>query len=261
MKKNKTSFKAKTKTFFGIIAVYKNWPTYFLDYFKKIKKKNIIIKLRNGIKFNVRSRTYDNIVLNEIWLKNTYNPKGFEIKDDDIVMDIGAHIGVFSIYAAVLTKNGKVYSFEPMPENYKMLKKNISINRIKNIIPINEAVDSKPGSHVLFINEENTGGNSLLIKNSDKSEKIKVKTTSIEEFMKKYSVDKIDLLKIDCEGSEYNILFKCPKKILKKISKITMEYHSIDKSRNAKTLKKFLENNGFKVSFTSGDSWMLYAKR
>ncbi|HGJ67496.1 TPA: FkbM family methyltransferase, partial [bacterium] len=94
-----------------------------------------------------------------------------------------------------------------------------------------------------------------------KSREISVKTTSIEEFMKKYSLDRIDLLKIDCEGSEYKILFKCPKEIIKKISKITMEYHPIDKSRNAKTLKKFLEKNGFKVRFTRGDSWMLYAKR
>ena len=258
---NKTSLKAKVKTVFGIIKVYKNWPTYFLDYFKKIKKKNITITLRNGVKFLVRSRTYDIIVLNEMWLKNTYNPKGFEIKENDTIVDIGAHIAVFSIYAAILAKKGRVYAFEPMPENYSLLKKNISINHLKNIIPINQAVDSKSGITELFINEENTGGNSLLLKNSEKSNRIQVHTTSIQEFMKKYSIDKIDILKMDCEGAEYEILFKCPKNTLNKISKITMEYHPIDKSRNVKTLKRFLEKNGFKVKYTISDSWMLYAKR
>ena len=70
--------------------------------------------------------------------------------------------------------------------------------------------------------------------------------------MNREKINSIDFLKLDCEGAEYEILFKCPDKILNRIKIISMEYHEIDKKRNKKTLIRFLKSKGFKV--ISGDT-------
>lgn len=193
-----------------------------------------------------------------MWLYKSYKPDNFEINQKDTVVDIGAQIGVFSIFAAYYTKKGRIFSFEPVPENFKLLKNNISLNNVKNVFPINKAISDKKGKENIFLNETNTGGHSFFQNDASQS-KIEVSTISLNDFIKMYNIKKIDFLKIDCEGAEYKILFACSKETLSLIKKISMEYHNIKGKKNVKTLKKFLEKNGFKVIIMPDTYPMLYA--
>ncbi|MAG26902.1 hypothetical protein CMI47_15290 [Candidatus Pacearchaeota archaeon] len=238
---------SKIKTSLGVLKLMKNYPTYFRDYLKLIDKKYLLYKLRNGIKYKVRAKTTDRFIINEIWIHNSYTPKGFEIKESDTVLDIGAHIGVFSIFASHLSKNGKVYSFEPFQENFNLLKDNINLNETKNIIPINKAISNKNSKQSLFISESENKGSGSLHQNNN-SKKVTIEAISLQSFLKEYKIKTIDFLKIDCEGAEYEILYNCPKNLLQKIKKISMEYHNLSKENNGSALKKFLEENGFAVT-------------
>ena len=251
----------KLKTALNIIKTYKNWPTYFSDYYAITKRKNIVYQLRNGVMYKTRAKTADRTIINEMWIHKIYTPKGFEIKDSDTVVDIGAHIGFFSIFASTYAKQGKVFAFEPTPENFAMLEENVRINNLKNILFLNQAVGGKDGKADIFLSEHNTGGHSFFHtkKNSDK--KITVPVISLQTLMKKYDLKIIDFLKMDCEGAEYSILFNCPKEILQKISKISMEYHNIDDENNVDKLQIFLKQNGFKVTVRDDNRRMLYAYR
>ena len=222
----------------------KNWPVYFLDCFKLVKDKYIIYNFRNGQKIKVRSGTADEEVVHEIFVCNVYTPKGFEIKDKDTVVDIGAHIGMFSIFASKFALN--VYSFEPTNENFAILEENIKLNQATNVHPFKMAVSNKKGEKELFINKNNTGGHSFY-KNKTGADTLLVKTTSLEDLVDSNNISKIDFLKVDCEGAEYDIILNCPKRILSMIKKISMEYHDIDSNWNVSVLKKFLEGNGFVV--------------
>jgi tRNA G37 N-methylase Trm5 len=109
------------------------------------QKKPATIKFRNGI---ILSLYYPRHI-NEVWLYEIYNPKGFEIKKDDLVIDIGANVGSFSIFAA--NKGARVFSFEPDKKNFEMIKKNIHQNNFQNkIIAINKGVTSKTERREFF---------------------------------------------------------------------------------------------------------------
>lgn len=246
---------SKIKTMTEVIKLFKNWPTYFADYFKLIKRKRIVFELRNGIKYEARSNTADRRTINEIWIFKDYTPEGFEINEKDVVLDIGAHIGIFSIFASEFARKGKVYAFEPVLENFEILKHNLEINKINNIIPMNKAVSDKTGSRKMFFLENNTvehsfytGWSNLSKSAMYKTKEIDVETISLIDFIDNYGIRQIDFLKMDCEGTEYEILSSCPDDVLKIIRKMSIEYHNIDNNLNGLSLKKFLEGKGFKVN-------------
>ena len=68
---------------------------------------------------NFRARTLDRTVLKDVWTKSAYNKEGFEIRQDDTILDIGGHIGAFTVFAATKSTKGKVYTFEPFKDNYE----------------------------------------------------------------------------------------------------------------------------------------------
>ena len=84
-----------------IVKTYKNWKWGFLDYFKLIKKnKKILYKLRNGNFYLTRARRGDFEIINEIYIIKEYNKLLNHIKENSTIIDIGAHIGIFSVFAA-----------------------------------------------------------------------------------------------------------------------------------------------------------------
>lgn len=254
----------KIKTAFNIIRTIKNWPVYFVEYFglySLTKQRHITYVLRNGVKYNIRPKTSDTWVFRDVWLKMDYTPKEFQLKAKDLVLDIGAHIGMFSVFASKFATEGKIYAFEPMPENFQMLQDNIELNKITSIIPINKAVSDKKDEKELYLSQKYNSEHSFVLY-ENKTKKLNVKTTSLKDIMIDYSIPKIDFLKMDCEGAEYEILFNTPYDILQKIDKISMECHRVDDNRNDFSLKKFLEGNNFEISIVkvSGNLSMLYAK-
>jgi FkbM family methyltransferase len=193
-------------------------------------------------------------------------PPGFAINDGDTVFDIGANVGIFSIFAATQAKNVKVYSFEPLPDNFKLLKENISTNHIGNIVAINKAVSGKSGLRELSISPAGKGGNTLQF-NKDTNgdwEKVQVHTIAMAEFIAQNSIAGIDFLKMDCEGSEYEILLNLPPQIFKKIRKISMEWHDLDGKTDPQSLVKLLEEQGYAVRIEHSDDrrfGMMYANK
>ncbi|MEK6817269.1 MAG: FkbM family methyltransferase, partial [Nanoarchaeota archaeon] len=226
----------KLITFFKLIKTIKNYPVYLKDYFGKIKDKYLIYKLRNGLKYKLRGGSTDRFIINEVWLHKAYTPKGFEINKNDIVVDIGAHAGIFTILASYYAKNGKVYAFEPMKENFELLKENIKLNLAKNIEAINRAVSNKSGKLNFYVSQTKNKGQNSIYNLGHSQKQISVEKISFKNFLKK--IKKIDFLKIDCEGAEYEILFSLSKKELEKIKKISMEFHNYGKY-TGKDLAKF----------------------
>lgn len=246
---------SKIKTALIAIQKIKNWPLYFFDYFKLIKNKNIIFSFRNGLKVVLRAGTSDRNIINEQLISESYVPDNFKIKKGDTVVDIGAHIGTFSIFASINAR--RVYSFEPVFENFKILKNNIEINKIKNITPFNYGVFSSNGEQKMFLNK-NACMHSIYFKSEMQTE---IKTISLENILIDNKISKIDYLKMDCEGAEYEILLNCSKEIFHKIGKIVAECHDLNENWNTQNLGKFLSKNGFKVVITSEYNKMIYANK
>ncbi len=133
-----------------------------------------------------------------------YEYGGVQLEEGDTVIDCGANQGLFSALAAFKVKNGKVHSFEPIPEMVTM------IERIQEFYPnirIEEyAVTNKCGTSSFEVDEQNAGASHLVSKNMDGKNIITVQNISLDEFVIKTGINKIDFIKADIEGEEPNML-------------------------------------------------------
>jgi FkbM family methyltransferase len=246
-----------------VIRTIRDWPEVLVE--DRAGETGLhTYHLRNGPRLLARPQTADRDVVLEVWGRHCYTPRGFEISPEDTVVDIGAHIGTFSIYASGRAKNGRVYALEPVPENFEMLKRNVETNNANNVLLFNAAVAQKKGTAEIFLSSANTGGHSLLSTFGGLPAKvsIKVNTVSLRDLMAENSLSRIDFLKMDCEGAEYDILYSCSEQDLKAIRRISMEYHDLDADRrNGKSLMSFLASQGFKVRMGSKRASLIYATR
>lgn len=213
----------------------------YLHLTKQVAKNTF--QVAKDIKVQIRPESTDAFIAFEIFNLDEYNEKSIGL--EDTVVDIGAHIGCFSLLAAKKSLKGKVIAYEPSPENYNILLKHKKLNRLKNLYIHNKAVSSKNGKLNLFLPPNNHGGNSFF---ADSPKSTTVNTISLTQVFQDNRLNKIDFLKIDAEGAEYEILMTTPKKYFEKIEKIALEYHDyFPTNHNVKELKKFLEENSFKV--------------
>ena len=155
------------------------------------------------------------------WEKQKFFEK--KLKEGDIVYDVGAHAGFYTLLAAELIgEKGRVFSFEPLMANYEYLKKHIEINNYKNIIPFNVAVSDKDG-FASFKQGENTSTGQLTSEGE-----IRVRTIAIDDWINNKKLPVPDILKIDVEGAEAEVL-KGAENILKNYHPIIfLSTHSSD---------------------------------
>lgn len=250
----------------SIIKTFKNWPYYFLTYFGFFKGKEIEYHFRNGVKLLVPVDPHSRRPMTDIWILRGYTPSGLNINNKDIVVDIGAHIGNFSIYAALLAKQGKVYAYEPVPENFRLLNHNIRLNNLNNIVPFNLIVSAGSRRRKRIYLTDSSATASLFGRRRQRFHP--VKSVGLEDVFGDNGLKKINFLKIDCEGSEYDILFNTPKRYLSKIDRIAMEYHEGSYTKyKCQDLETFLRSHNFKVRVKASKSpreirlGMLYAWR
>jgi FkbM family methyltransferase len=151
-----------------------------------------------------------NFIAREI-LNGDYTFDNISFKPGDVVIDIGAHVGMVSIVLAKINPNILIHAFEPIPTNYNALIENIKINKVENIIPHNKAV-TNDGRNILMIinNNDNTGGATQCLANMTiaNHDNHVVPSIPIQEIFKIFAINKCKLMKIDCEGSEHELFFE-----------------------------------------------------
>ncbi|MHB9143656.1 MAG: FkbM family methyltransferase [Paludibacter sp.] len=243
----------------SIFITVKNWPSYFVNYLF-FKSRNGIIKLRNGIEIIDREGTgYGTTAV--VFIRKHYG----DIENQNIIVDIGANIGVFTLFAAEQIKSrGHIYSFEPIPSNFEILQNNINHNNYNEKVTIfNMAVSDRKGTTKMYIVSSPLHSTIVNEIDSKDNQSIVVPTVSIADIIEDNKIEHIDLLKINCEGSEYDIIYSLDNEILSKISEIRMEYHNVDENKNnLDGIIGFLGNYGFRETYrfnnggTDGFLWM-----
>ena len=127
------------------------------------------------------------------------------IKQGDVFVDIGANAGIYSFtLSKIVGQQGKVYAFEPDPRNYKLLEKSIKANSINNIIVYPIAVSDKTGQAKFNLDIDSSQSSLIELENRKRVcyKSIKVPTISLDDFVSKKNIKKINLIKIDVEGGE-----------------------------------------------------------
>lgn len=150
------------------------------------------------------------------------------VKPGDVVVDVGANIGYYTLIAAGLVgKEGKVYAFEPEPSNYKLLTKNVGINSFRNVTAIQKAISDDNGKIRLYLDKVNLGAPSFSEENIfiERGSYVDVETISLDEFFEnRKKEEKFNFIKIDAEGAE-GLIVNGAKNILQENNpKILMEF-------------------------------------
>jgi FkbM family methyltransferase len=219
---------------------------------------NRYFSLKKGISFNINNhkiyaKSWDRIAalcLRKFNLLDTAQLEILEkiVKDGMVVVEFGGNTGFHSLQLAKLVgSKGKVYVFEPDPENYSLLLQNIKANHYNNIFPNNLAVSDKTTKTRLYVCEEHKGDHRMY-KTRDKRKTIEIESVALDDFFN--DEDKIDFIKMDIQGWEHRALLGMKKLINKNDNiKIICEYAPAWIRASGNTEKQLI-NEFLKFGFT-----------
>lgn len=178
--------------------------------------------------------------LREIYIWNVYE-LGYKIKEGDIIIDIGAMVGTFSLKHARTAS--KIYAFEPFPASFELLRNNIARNKFGNIIAYNLALSHKKGVLKLWLHD-NPGSQSVVMQ-GDADRFIPIKSVRLDEVDEVTKEENIDFIKIDAEGAELYILKGATGLFKPPLHLGVAAYHFEEEMEQ---IKKFLEEKNFEIS-------------
>jgi len=202
-----------------------------LLYLQALLHKNEAIstlKTRTGLRITFRQNLYDARILRESFLERPYL---VGVQNFDLVIDVGAYIGDFALYAATQL-GARVIAFEPTAENFSLLAQNIRNNNLIKRISISPlAVSAEGGPLALFIQSSEAGeihaSSNIYGTHYVNPSKRVVNSISISQILADYDIAKVNLLKLDIEGGEYDVLQGMKDEVFEKIDNIVFECHPV----------------------------------
>jgi len=182
----------------------------------------------------------------EIYIRKAYEHDNIKVKKDDVVVDLGANIGLFSLYS-IMNGASKVYSVEASNNTFKSLYENVKNFNIK---PLNAAI-SEGETKTFYLS--NTTGSSSMYKATNNVEIVNCIT--FEKFIQENNIEHINFLKIDIEGSEYEMFNKIDETYLRNnIDNIFLEYHVIE-NYSINDIKSKLQKNNYECIITESSDF------
>ena len=244
---------------------------YFMSFLYKVIK---FLRLGNPMSLKISVPKYNYKVLCPIKKEEIINMtireddiiEHFTPKQGDIVIDIGANIGRYTIISSkrVGTK-GKVVAIEAHPGNFEILNRNIKLNQLTNIIPLNYAAYSKETKIKLYVPDEESGYtiyHTLMERTGKKFVEVNANTLDYLLQLNEIRQEEVNWIKIDVEGAEFEVL-KGATNVLSKSKDIALliEVHGPD---NYRPLVEFLSSYNFKIEFEktyeTGDKHIILRK-
>jgi len=185
-----------------------------------------MIKIKSVNEFEVayRKGTADEQVISHSFEHDIFfsGVPEYQAAEDHVIIDIGAHIGTFSLLASSKVKRGRVYAIEPSEDSFNLLRINVALNRATNIYPHHLAITDRQGTCRLYYSKSNWG-HSVVSSFSRYWET--VECCSLTYFLNKNRIDQCHFMKLNCEGAEFPILLSTPRNILQRFNIMLVLYH------------------------------------
>jgi FkbM family methyltransferase len=190
-------------------------------------RRQVLYETKTGIRFAARAGTTD---INEALVLlsgREYPPLLLNISavENPVVMDCGAHIGLFTLFVKTLNASARVYAIEPVPQNLRLLEENLRLNGIAGVTIVGKALHSRSGDLALYVNERDFDMASTAAAAQRGAREITVAATTLPDLLRDQRIAAIDLLKMDVEGSEYEIVDSAFAALSEKAKRIVFEYH------------------------------------
>lgn len=226
---------------------------FLAHYVRQSIPRQGMVAMRDGTRIYLSGHAHDVVTVFVIFVRQDYGrpaPTG-------TVVDIGANFGAFALFAARQGAS-RVVAFEPNSAAHASLERNVEQNGLAGIVhPRQLAVTAVAGQRVRF--PVAPSAYNRIARGDEEGDYETVDTTSLAEIVAQEAPDGIDLLKLDCEGGEYDILFASDAP-LDRVREIRMEYHC----GRGEELADFLTSRGFRVTHKQAEgplTGMLWARR
>lgn len=237
--------------------IFENHADFMQAYTRK-GEGLIDLKTRNGLSITIRQNRWDARIVKEVFFDRPYTRK-FSLPENSTVVDIGGYIGDFSLYAVKYLNAEKVIVCEPTEENFELLLRNIKSNDFQDkITAINKAVGN---GDEISLNVEIKDGKEVHASSfwyEGASTRV-VPSLTLQQLLRENSLSKVDLLKVDCEGGEYEIFSSVDSETFARIFCIVFEYHPVNgfEEKLAVVLDR-LKDAGYTIAI---DGYLAYAWR
>jgi len=207
-------------------SVFENAGDYARALYRK-DEEGVVLRTHDGLELAIRQNLWDAEIVREIFFERPYT-RHLKLPQSPVVVDVGGYIGDFALYAVKYLGAEHVVAYEPTHENFAMLEHNIARNSYGDrITAVRKAVGD---SDEIVLNVEKLDGDEVHVSPYwyPEGEQRTLPSVTLEELFDTHGLDSVDLLKVDCEGREYDIFRRTPDAVLDRVENIAFEYHEID---------------------------------
>ena len=250
--------------------------------------KSLVLGLPNGTVCHFTSpamRIVGKYLRWEMFKRGQYRKPGFELNPDDIVVDVGANIGMFALWTHQQIPQGRLICIEPNPHALECLRMNLERNGLRRVSVVPAAIGAGSGTIELlchpgweaiahsdrvkapwFFNSSRVGrlARALLLRSgrhgrSEMTQTITVPMLSLSQVLKRENVETVNFLKVDCEGAEFEMFRSLDENDWARIERVVLEYHDFGPGRDHRELLDILRSHGFTAEVETTLLGKLYA--
>ncbi|GIV04211.1 MAG: FkbM family methyltransferase [Fimbriimonadales bacterium] len=222
-----------------------NWAEVLAAYYRNRDVQRL--HLRSGVRLEAEGSVPLMRLFKEVWRDDCYRLRAPRLSLGATVIDIGANVGLFAIYAAINFAAKVVYCFEPSATAVSSLRKNIEANGLEGRIQVFRfGVAGAKGTREFLVSPTEVL-NRICEVGSTAGSRVVIECVTLQDVFELCRVERCDFLKVDCEGAEYEIFLSAPPGLLKRFQRIAIEWHTSSTNR-PEELVSILQNAGFRVA-------------
>jgi len=233
-------------------SIERRFGAYRIDFIAKLTNlKYLISRSSDGFCFVMRPNWCDYEISSSFFepeVKQVFKPKMGEV-----VIDVGAHIGLYTVRSArAVGKGGLVIALEPDPETFALLNLNVNLNKSGDVVTLRRAAYESDGTSILH-RSVGSGGHSLVRVSEETTGEIEVPTITLDTLARMFDLDRVDWVKIDVEGAELAVL-KGANNALRMVKSLIVEVWS----ENANEVFSILERRGYRITVLTRAEHFMY---
>ncbi len=216
-----------------------------------------VMQFRMRDKSSIHARIVDAGALLSVFVDRDYDAPGVDWAKARNIVDIGAHVGSFTIWAGRRAPAAQILAVEPNPSSFQLLRRNIEESALgERTTALNWAVGASPGVGSLTLVEHPLGTRL----SADSTGGVTVSVGTLAGLVQKAGMTRVDVLKLDCEGMEYAIFASIDRSWLETVDVLMCEYHP-EPGHDVAELDSVLRSAGFMVQHPRAPLGMLWATR